>query len=147
MRKSLGRASSSTRNGVISCALLVGLITCILGLFCLFLQVSFIMASFRLKSAIAIAVFLKKENKSMASIAQWRHFVCIISCALSPFRVHCCFFVSTRFFFERKIFTIFFLQSGIGQQFKARHFVCTHAGFLHYFDSKVFFIFYLKKIF
>jgi len=27
-------------------------------------------------------------------------------------------------------------KGGIGQQFKARHFVCTRAGFLHYFDSK-----------
>ncbi len=66
------------------------------------------MASFRLKSAIATAVFLKKENKSMASIAQWRHFVCIISCALSPFRVHCCFFVSTRFFLKGRFLRFFF---------------------------------------
>ena len=27
-------------------------------------------------------------------------------------------------------------KGGIGQQFKPRHFVCTRAGFLHYFDSK-----------
>ena len=40
----------------------------------------------------------------MASIAQWRHFVCIISCALSPLL----FFCEHKIFFERKIFTIFF---------------------------------------
>ena len=27
-------------------------------------------------------------------------------------------------------------RGGIGQQFKKRHFVCTRAGYLHYFDTK-----------